>query len=73
MEVGNILIAISPCKMNGGEKCALTVEREYPIQDVSSDKLWIINNQGDKHWYGFEGKNDYRKWFRPYNVEEEIY
>ena len=73
MKIGDVLVAINPCKMEWGERCALTVGREYSIQGIWSDQLWVIDNQGNKHWYNLEGKDEYTRWFRKEIIEEEIY
>ena len=73
MKIGDILVAINLCKMEGEEKCALTVGREYSIQGIQAGQLWIFDNQEDRHWYNLEGEDKYTRWFRKGNVEEEIY
>lgn len=74
MKPGDILIAIDPCKMNGGNTCALTVGREYSILGISNDQLRIKDNQGDvNHWYNLEGEDGYTKWFRKKETNYEIY
>jgi hypothetical protein len=63
MKQGDILIATDPCKMNGGNTCALTIGKEYPILEITQSELRVRDNQGDYHWYSLEGPKVYTKWF----------
>lgn len=49
LEVGDMLIAKTKCRMNLDGKEALTIGKEYPIAGVYKGGLSVIDNQGQNH------------------------
>lgn len=72
MKTGDVLIAINPCNMNSDKRPTLTVGKSYIVESVSSSDFYVIDDEGDNHWFNIKGRPPYTKYFTPV-VNFEIY
>jgi hypothetical protein len=62
-KVGDVLIAIDPCVMEGTNAEALTVGREYVIKGVLGNDFWVALSANDKNYLGVSEYN-WQKFFK---------
>ncbi len=65
-KIGDVLIAIDPCKMLVSGENALTVGRKYIITSINIEQLTITDDNGATHWYNRED------WFKYFSAKEGI-
>lgn len=63
MKVGDILIAIDPCKMRPGGENALTVGKRYKITNINNEYIEIIDDAKVNHSYNLEGEDSWQRFF----------
>lgn len=54
MQVGTILIATDPCKMNFCETEALVVDKEYAVIEASKDEIFIESEFNEEHCFSMD-------------------
>ena len=61
MKVGDKLIAIDECRMDGTERKTLTIGKVYEIFYAEDDEFSVIDDEGKEHYFDFY---DYKDFFR---------
>lgn len=51
MKVGDVLIAINPCKMGGDGHNALTIGKSYKVITCNYEQFAIIDDIKSEHWF----------------------
>lgn len=73
MKTGDILIAINPYRMGSDKRPTLTVGKQYVAQSVSPRDFYVVDDEGDNHWFNIKGVHSYTKYFVPINNSEIYY
>ena len=66
MKVGEKLIAINECKMDGTESKTLTIGKEYSVIEIYNDEFEILDDKNDAHFFDY---STYKHFFRLKNDE----
>ena len=61
MKIGDILIAVDECKMNGTERRTLTIGRKYEITYADEEEFIIYDDEEKEHFFDII---DYKDFFR---------
>lgn len=61
MKVGEKLIAINECKMDGTESKTLTIGKEYSVIEIYNDEFEILDDKNDAHFFDY---STYKHFFR---------
>ena len=61
MKIGDILIAVDECKMDGTERRTLTIGRKYEITYANEEEFIIYDDEEKEHYFDII---DYKDFFR---------
>lgn len=61
MKVGDKLIAIDECKMDGTERKTLTIGKEYAVKNVYDEEFTVLDDENEPHFFDY---SDYKDFFR---------
>lgn len=68
MKVGDKLIAIDECKIDGTERKTLTIGKEYVVTHIDDEDFTILDDENSMHLFDF---SDYKEFFRLENEEPQ--
>ena len=61
VQVGTVLIAVDPCRMEGGNEEALIVGKEYKVEYVCNGQVVIIDEGSHEHFFDLDTLNKFFK------------
>lgn len=61
MKVGDKLIAIDECKMDGTERKTLTIGKEYAVTYLYDEEFTVLDDENEQHFFEY---SDYKDFFR---------
>lgn len=58
MKVGDKLIAIDECKMDGTERKTLTIGKKYEVIEIYNDEFEILDDENEPHFFDYSDYKD---------------